>query len=229
MVFEHITCFLTSRTNPRLLATGGHWLSGKSPDHKTFLVWHLGNETPSHRSSVGTEAAFINWHLQGAGLLSKYWQTTTVALPFCTSLSSCVHFTLLAITINGCLLFDFFAYGGILVLEVYLLVMSLICIFLVKEVSLKFSKGRQWTSVQTAGLHHAFVVTVAYKPALAACCIICYILASCKNKVVTGSEMKQHRGKNIVASTENNNLLHVVKKYVSFMWCQLAHLTSVAV
>lgn len=50
---------------------------------------------------------------------------------------------------------------------------------------------------------------------------------SCKNKVVTGSGMKQHRGKNIVASTENNNLLNVVKKYVSFMWCQ--HLTSVAV
>lgn len=102
MVLEHITCVLTSRTNHRSLATGGPWLSGKSPDHETFIVWHLGNETPSHRLSVGTEAAFINWHLQGAGVLSKYWQTTTIVLPSCTSLSSCVifpyHFTLLPIT-----------------------------------------------------------------------------------------------------------------------------------
>ncbi len=40
--------------------------------HEMFLVWHVGHETPFFRPSVGTEPANINFHWQGAGLLSNY-------------------------------------------------------------------------------------------------------------------------------------------------------------
>ncbi len=41
--------------------------------HEMFLVWHVGNETPFYRPSVGTEPANINFHWQGARLLSNNW------------------------------------------------------------------------------------------------------------------------------------------------------------
>ena len=48
--------------------------------HEMPIVWHLGNEKPFYRPSIRTKPADI--HLQGAGLLSKYWQISAGFLAF---------------------------------------------------------------------------------------------------------------------------------------------------
>jgi len=50
--------------------------------HEMFLVWHFGHATSFYRPSVGTEAANINFHWWGAGLLSNYWQISAGVLDF---------------------------------------------------------------------------------------------------------------------------------------------------
>ncbi len=61
--------------------------------HEMFLVWHVGNETPFYRPSVGTEPTNINFHWQDCFLITdRFQQMSWLSMPFCTSLSSCVQY-----------------------------------------------------------------------------------------------------------------------------------------
>ncbi len=57
----------------KLFAFTHHWM---------FLVWHVSHETPFYRLSVGMEPTNINFHWQGAGLLSNYWSISAGVLAF---------------------------------------------------------------------------------------------------------------------------------------------------
>ena len=59
--------------------------------HEMFLVWHLGNETPFYRPSVGIlictdkgPDCFL--------ITDRFQQFSWLSMPFCTSLSSCVQY-----------------------------------------------------------------------------------------------------------------------------------------
>ncbi len=63
-----------------------------STNHEMFIVWHIGNETPFYRPSVGTEPANIHFYWQGHDcflITDRFQLVSWLSMPFCTSLSLC--------------------------------------------------------------------------------------------------------------------------------------------
>lgn len=139
--------FITSRTNPRSLATGGPWLSGKSPMTRHFLCDTLVMRHLLIGCQLGLKQLLLigTYRGQDCFLNTDRLQPLPCFLPLSflmCSLLSPVSFHIITYNNKWMFIVRFLCIWVILVLEVYLLVRSLISIFLVKEVSLKISKGR---------------------------------------------------------------------------------------
>ncbi len=63
--------------------------------HEMFLVWHVGNETPFYRPSVGTNQLILISTDKGQDcfrITDRFLLVSWLSMSFCTSLSSCVQY-----------------------------------------------------------------------------------------------------------------------------------------